>query len=289
MFITGQNQIMKIKRIIISLCAALVCAIANNASAVIVSYGFSGTVTSIMNPSNAVPSGVVYGTPFTGIFTYNTETNMSGPDFAPSTNSGDFYFSTNGGFLLSVSIAGHVLSVIKHTSPDDPTAYFIVHNDYAGYDSLEVGDSSPNVLMDGAQLPGNQVKCYASLSFYDNSATALNTDALPSTPPTLASFPNTHRLEVNAYGPALMFDFIGTITNISVMPRLGLSIHRVAGDNVTLSWPLAAQGFDLEQNTNLTTGAGWQTNFTSIIDTATDHTVTMPVSDPACFFRLKSP
>jgi hypothetical protein len=264
------------------------CQMAISASAAIVTYEFSGTVGYTSNPSNALPTGIVYGAPFTGIFTYNTDPKVSGPDMSASTNSGDFYFGTNGGFLMTVSVAGHTFSVTKH-SAGDPTASFNVENDYFGEDSIQVGDSTPNVLMDGAQFPGNQVKCYASLAFYDYTATALDTDALPTNAPILAKFPNTHKLEINAYGPGLLFDFSGTITNISVVPHPPLSIRRGAGNNVVLAWPLAAQGFTLEQNTNLTGGGSWTTNATFVVDSSTEHSVTVPSSSAACFFRLISP
>lgn len=267
----------------------IACQTTINASATIVSYGFSGTITYINNPSNALPSGIAYGTPFTGIFTYDTAAVVSGVDFDPSTNSGNFYFGTNGGFAVSVNVGGHVFAT-KRSGPADAYASFIVHNNYFGYDSLEVDGDQPNFLMDGNPIPGNPDASSILLDFYDNSTTALNTDALPTNAPVLAAFPDAHRFEVVANkGPGQLFSFSGDITVIAASPQPVLNISPQAGAKIRLAWPLAAQGFGLQQNTNLVTGSGWQTNVTAVVDTTTEHTVTLPTSSSACFFRLKSP
>jgi hypothetical protein len=265
------------------------CHIAIKASATLVSYGFSGTVTSLQNPSNALPAGIAYGTPFTGAFTYDTTANVLGIDFNNSTNAGDFYFGTNGGFSLFVTLAGHTFATTKHASNSDPYADFIVHNDLNGHDTLEVGDGNPNVVMDGSPIPGNPDVSGLTLSFYDYSATALDTDAMPTVPPLLSSFPDRHQFEIVAIkSQDLLFSFKGTITNIVSLMQPQLNLQLQPNKTVLLSWPLAAQGFILEQNTNLTAGIGWQTNAAAIIDTSTDHTVTLPTSD-SMFFRLKAP
>ena len=263
--------------------------IAINVSATVVSYQFNGTVTNLRNPSNALPAGIVYSAPFTGTFTYDTTANVSGIDFDNSTNAGDFYFSTNGPFSYSVTIAGHTFSNLKHTSAFDSYGSFIVHDNLSGVDSLEIEDGAPNVGMDGGPYPGSPDTGSLSLSFFDNSGAALSTDALPTLPPLLSSFPDKHVFEIVALkDQELLFDIKGTITNIISLMQPQLNIRLQPDNTVLLSWPLAAQGFNLEQNTNLTAGIGWQTNVTAVFDTATEHTVTLPAAG-SMFFRLKTP
>jgi hypothetical protein len=66
--------------------------------------------------------------------------------------------------------------------------------------------------------------------------------------------------------------------------RPGLSIA-LAGDQAIISWPLAFNGFTLEDNTDLNPG-NWTTVLTSVIDTLTEHTVTVPAIGKKSF-RLK--
>ena len=266
----------------------IACQAALNAGATIVSFGFSGKLEQTSNPFNVLPVDITYGTPFTGIFTYDTSTLVNGADFNLSPDSGNYYFNTNGGFLLSVTIAGHTFSSIKH-GPVEPYAAIIIHNDYFGYDSFNFEDSFPNVVMDGGPRPGNPDASSLILALQDNSATALNSDALPLTPPSLAGFPDAHRFEVIARkGQNQVFDLSGQITEITATPQPTLISRSQPNKTVLLSWPLAAQGFGLQQSTNLTDGIGWQTDLTPVWNTATGHTVTV-LGSGSKFFRLELP
>jgi hypothetical protein len=68
-------------------------------------------------------------------------------------------------------------------------------------------------------------------------------------------------------------------------PPLRLTIRR-AGANAVLSWPVAVTGFTLEYTTQVGSGL-WTTETTSVVDTATEHTVTVPANAGRRFYRLK--
>jgi hypothetical protein len=262
---------------------------ATHVSAAIVTFNFSGTVTYMNNLSNAIPADIHYGSPMTGSLTYDTAATVYDMDFNSSPDQGDFYFNTTGIFSFSVKIGIHTFANVPHTT-EFPYADFVILNDYFGEDALEAQDGSPYVFMDGGAFPGNADAGYIYLELVDNSALAFNSDALPLSAPTLAQVPDIHEIEVygSKYGNFL-FDITATITNLTGTSLPVLKIQPQLNKTVMLSWPLSAQGFGLEQNTNLIAGVGWKTNATPVVDTATEHTVTVPTSSSACFFRLKSP
>lgn len=66
-----------------------------------------------------------------------------------------------------------------------------------------------------------------------------------------------------------------------------LSIHRT-GANAVLSWPVAISGFTLEYTTQLGSGV-WTTEAASVVNTATEHTVTVPALSGRRFYRLRKP
>lgn len=64
-----------------------------------------------------------------------------------------------------------------------------------------------------------------------------------------------------------------------------LSIRRT-GANAVLAWPVAVNGYTLEYTTQLGSGF-WTTETTSVVNTATEHTVTVPANAGRRFYRLK--
>lgn len=63
---------------------------------------------------------------------------------------------------------------------------------------------------------------------------------------------------------------------------------RASGANVILSWPLAATGWTLDRSPTLTPAASWTATTQPIVDTATEHTVTVPRTGATrMYFRLK--
>jgi hypothetical protein len=65
-----------------------------------------------------------------------------------------------------------------------------------------------------------------------------------------------------------------------------LSIRQSAA-HVILSWPLSANGWTLQTSLTMTTGS-WTNVAQAVVDTATEHTVTVPrnTAEPKRFFRL---
>ena len=66
-----------------------------------------------------------------------------------------------------------------------------------------------------------------------------------------------------------------------------LSIHRT-GANAVISWAVAITGFTLEYTTQLGSGV-WTTESVPLVDTATEHTVTLPALSERRFYRLRKP
>ena len=64
-----------------------------------------------------------------------------------------------------------------------------------------------------------------------------------------------------------------------------LKIRLAPGGQVILSWPLSSTGFVLEQTSAL--GTTWMPTLRPILDTATEHTVTVPASGPLRCYRLR--
>ena len=64
-----------------------------------------------------------------------------------------------------------------------------------------------------------------------------------------------------------------------------LSIQSLGGQQVRLSWPIAVQDFNLEYTTNLASGI-WLPESSQIVNTLTEHTVTVESGPGARFFRL---
>jgi len=86
-------------------------------------------------------------------------------------------------------------------------------------------------------------------------------------------------------GFALAGGFWSLLSTVQPPPGPLLSIHR-ASLGVVLSWPLAVTGFTLEYTTQLGSGI-WTTETMSVVDTATEHTVTVPTIIGHRFYRLK--
>jgi len=65
-----------------------------------------------------------------------------------------------------------------------------------------------------------------------------------------------------------------------------LKIKLVGNGQALLSWPVSVTGFALEEAAS-PSGAVWTNTPQSVVDTATDHTVTVPANGVIKVFRLK--
>jgi hypothetical protein len=72
------------------------------------------------------------------------------------------------------------------------------------------------------------------------------------------------------------------------MPGAPLLKIKLVGTNAIVSWPLSVTGFTLEETAALASGV-WNPTPQSIVDTATEHTVTIPAAGAIKCFRLKHP
>ncbi|MBI3849823.1 MAG: hypothetical protein HY298_05975 [Verrucomicrobia bacterium] len=63
---------------------------------------------------------------------------------------------------------------------------------------------------------------------------------------------------------------------------------KLSGADLLLSWPAVAQNFTLQTTTNFADPTAWVTNASSITDDGTNKWVTVPATNGAQFFRLKS-
>lgn len=80
----------------------------------------------------------------------------------------------------------------------------------------------------------------------------------------------------------------GFWTGISVaqMPGAPLLKIKFSGSNAILSWPINVTGYSLEEATSIA-GAPWISTPQSVMDTASEHTVTVPANGVIKVFRLK--
>lgn len=83
----------------------------------------------------------------------------------------------------------------------------------------------------------------------------------------------------------------GFWSGITVLQTPGapiLKIRLVSPEKAVISWPLNATGFTLEECTMYGKG-GWGATAESVVDTATEHTIAVPVAGLIKCYRLKHP
>jgi len=74
--------------------------------------------------------------------------------------------------------------------------------------------------------------------------------------------------------------------DLSQSPPRPLLLIRRAGANAVLSWPVSVTGFTLEYTTQLGSGV-WTMEPSFVVDSGTEHTVTVPANSSRRFYRLK--
>src|SRR5262252_8683118 len=82
----------------------------------------------------------------------------------------------------------------------------------------------------------------------------------------------------------------GFWSGVQVLQVAGAPILKIkfVGTNSIVSWPLNVTGFILQQTPSLTAPV-WTSTPQSVVDTATEHTVTLPAAGMMKCFRLKHP
>ena len=67
-----------------------------------------------------------------------------------------------------------------------------------------------------------------------------------------------------------------------------LKIKLINGGMAVLSWPLSVTGFSLQETANISQPNSWSGTPQGIVDTATEHTVTVPATALVKCYRLKN-
>lgn len=259
--------------------------LAPKVSAAQVTYWFTGHVTSISNPSNALPFEVAVGTPFAARLSYETTlVGYSNVATYPGGDIGFYYFTNTAGFSLIFQIAGHTITNSARVGGYSGSVG--IYDQYNNEDSYwsDVG----NLTVDGAPFLSDPLFSGISIYLSDRSKTVFNSTALPTNAPPLSSFPDHRDLTWGAYVddgiPTRLFSISGVFTEVSLTEKVILNWHPVAANSLKLSWPASVSGFTLESLSNLAS-TNWQSVSNPVIDIGMEHTVT--VSDPAPFYRLK--
>lgn len=68
-----------------------------------------------------------------------------------------------------------------------------------------------------------------------------------------------------------------------------LKIKLIGGGLAVLAWPVSATGFTLQETLNLTQPNSWSATPQAVVDTATEHTVTLPAAGMTKCYRLTKP
>jgi len=161
----------------------------------VVSFNFSGTVTGAFDTGGLLPPEITAGgTPFSGTLTYNSALPS---DTSSDPTQGAYVYPSATGFSMSVTIGSHTFAT---GSPAPDSHLIIVANGSGGIsgtaDELYFDGERPT--LDGGAVPGSPTTWHMILILDDNSATSLNSKTLPTSVPSLASFPTRADWFMNA-------------------------------------------------------------------------------------------
>jgi len=263
--------------------------IAQSAVAAQVNYWFSGQVTRVMNPSNALPFEVTEGMPFTGRVLYDTAliANSTVAHF-PSGDVGNYYFNDPKGLSIIIQIAGHTI-----TNAADPSGHSgnITVDDRAAYSDTLTVESGKRASIDGIPFLSPPYFSSSSLFFSDNSKTAFASVDLPTALPDLANFPDNHEIIWGAYRddgrPTKLFSVEGVLNSVTSNEQVMLNCRPLSANSVQLAWPASFAGFTLESTSDLVTGSWQSVTNPAAISFAGEHIVTVEAASAVRFFRLK--
>jgi len=272
---------------LIALSLTLLCWLlpASNSQAAIVTWGFNGVLTRADNLSNAVPNTVAIGTPFTGVITYDPGA-ISGSDANASPDFADYYFRTNSAFSITMIVGGATFTSTNTTPQNNFAGINIGNNQANAYDALTYY-SAGLPLVNGLPAGPGVTEGSLEIDMFDLTQTAFTSDAIPTIAPNPAAY-TVRRITVIAYAPGAenrVFYISGNIAEITTLPKVILSYQKLAANQLRLSWPVSATGLTLQFATSLTS-QDWTTEPTAVVDTATEHTVTLSTTGQPKFFRL---
>jgi hypothetical protein len=277
---------MKMQSKVIAL-GTLVGILAASAPAAPVTYWFSGYVSEISNPSNAMPFNVTIGAPFAAQLTYDPSlVGFSNLNSYPGGDIGFYYFTNTSGFSMKFQIAGHTIT--NTARPGRNCGLIGVYDQFNNEDSYwaETGGS---LTVDGSPYLSDPYFSVIAMYLDDDSKTAFSTVAIPTNAPVLSQFTSHRDLTWGAYiddgNPTQLFAITGILTSITTNEQVLLNYRSPSVNTLQLGWPITVSGFTLQSSSDLTID-NWQTVTNPVVDISVEHTVTVSTTGPARFFRL---
>lgn len=263
-----------------------------HAHAAPVTFWFRGTIDWINNPSNSVPSGIRIGTPFSGRVIYDpAKTSWTSSSSFPSGDTVNTYYTDITGFSILAQVGSHIIT--NAPNPENyPCGYVGVYDNFSNNDSLTIETGSSDIIVNGSStLIGKQTPVI-TLYFQDLTKSVFNSATIPTNPPSLEQFIDTHQFSwmtrLDDGIGTVLFGVGGTIKEISTNALVLLNAQQVAGDAVRLSWPSGVPNCTLQYRTNHSVGT-WQNVPNAVSIQGMEHAVTLPRSGSARLFRLVGP
>ena len=247
-------------------------------------FWFQGNLDYINNPSNALPTGIALGTPFSGRVTYNLlpGTYITGFTNASGSRS-NAYFSTLAGVSTVLHIGGHTITNTM-TDPERNVGTLHINDNFDNEDAFTFYTGFTGLAVDGTAL----TNCYWSLYLSDRTKTAYTSAAFPSIPPILEAFPSrrTFMWSLQAEDNSYMFSVVGPITAVSPTELVVLTFRSTGPTTGQLAWPAAATGFTLQSTANIASGP-WKTVADPVVDIGAEHTVNVSTKGTPLYYRLR--
>jgi hypothetical protein len=261
---------------------ALLCSVVNSRAAV-VSFSFSGYISSTRNDGGGLPAGITNNTPFCGIFTYDTTLHapLSG---TPIPGLRTYYFTNTTGYSMWVKVGDHV---ITSATPKVGRSQLNIgiKSDYGTTDEFSTDCSLENFRLNGEAFPTNYS---GGVNFYLTDATkeVFSTNSLPETMPPLDAFTTKRSLGlVVTQNGAYHHGFTGRVTNLTEVVRPQLSIKSLSPGKAELSWPRAARGFEVEYRDQAADGE-WQSLGAAIDQSDAAYSTVVEIADQHRYYRL---
>jgi hypothetical protein len=273
-------------RTIVSILVAILVTVAAHLPATPVSFWMRGEVTSINNPSNALPFAVNVGDPFSARFTYDSNYVESSYSYTnqPAGRVSGYYITNTLGISLLFQFNGHTIT--NRALPFVQTGQIAIEDDNSNRDVF-YAESGKGIMLDGSDITTNPFFSGFNFTLRDNSKTAYTNTTIPATPPVTTNF-TQNTLTWGLYHdngiPSTLFSINFAITSLSTNELVTLNHRMVSPGTVQFGWPVIIPGYTLQSSTNLALNI-WQ-NVGPIVDINVEHTVNVPLPGHSIFFRL---
>lgn len=190
--------------------------------------------------------------------------------------------SNDEGWDVAVGPSGRVHVVGSTASTDFPTlntSGFLSATNSGSRDVLLVELSADgSTLLSSAYLGGSDSEWGNGIALDTMENTYIVGETSSANFPTLGALQGTYRGSKDA--------FVAKIGSLLLNPVLAI---QPAGSQVRLSWSALASDYQLQANTNLTSGIGWVNVASTPVQTNGVLSVTLPTTNLTQFFRLSNP